>query len=109
MATMLRPSPVNGWIFGVIALLTACTDGGAPEASEPLDNKLLFTLVASPDMAQIAVMNPDGSHQVRLTNGLGFRYGPVASPDGRKIVFARIVSDPSDSDIYLADADGSHL
>ena len=106
---MVRPSLLNGWIFGVIAVLTACTDGGGPEISGPLDNKLLFTSVTSPDTAQIVVMNPDGSGQVRLTNGPGFRYGPVASPDGSKIVFARIVSDPSDSDIYLVDFDGSHL
>ena len=47
------------------------------------------------------LMNADGSGQRRLTSGAPPQWGPVWSPDGRKIAFR------SDSDIYVINADGS--
>jgi len=70
----------------------------------------------------IAVMNTDGSGKTRITNpdagssNPADRYSdsdPRWSPDGTKIVFSRLVYDPSLSEwirgIYSMDADGSNV
>ncbi len=59
----------------------------------------------------IWVMRADGTHQRRLTSD-GFDVEPDFSPDGRRIVFARIIEDlPVDSPeaIYVVNTDGTGL
>jgi len=54
---------------------------------------------------EIYVMNPDGTHQARLTYSTEDDVDPAFSPDGTKIAFA---SSRIDSwDIYVMNADGS--
>src|SRR5262249_52139071 len=73
----------------------------------------------SPDGAKIAfvsdrdgqpelyVMKPDGTEQVRLTNGVGFMAArPAWSPDGVKIAFNCMI-ESGNSDICVVDADGT--
>jgi Tol biopolymer transport system component len=94
------------WIIG----LAACGDGTGPGGPPSLNDKLLFAAGTgtAPDTAQIFVMNPDGSHVRQLTKGPGFRYRPVASPDGRNVAFTSRDGSGHTS-IYMMDADGSHL
>lgn len=55
----------------------------------------------------IYVMNPDGSHQVRLTKNRGDDFSPVWSPTREEILF---VSDRGGTaDLYVIDADGGRL
>jgi TolB protein len=94
------------WIIG----LAACSDGTGSDGPPSLSDKLLFAAGtgSAPDTAQIYVMNPDGSHVLPLTSGPGFRYRPVASPDGRKVAFTSR-DGSGHTTIYVVDADGSHL
>ena len=56
-------------------------------------------------LSEIYVMNADGSGQRRLVRG---GYGPVWSPDGRRIVYVRGQGPPlGKPDIYVMNADGS--
>jgi TolB protein len=61
---------------------------------------------------EIYVINTDGSGLTRLTNSLGDDWGPTWSPDGQKIAFfsfrdAYGTTDPSNSEIYVMNSDGS--
>jgi hypothetical protein len=54
------------------------------------------------------VMNADGSHLTRLTNGPASDCGPSFTPDGRHILFFSDRAHPGgDSDLYVMDPDGS--
>ena len=53
-------------------------------------------------IAEIYVMDADGSNQTRLTNNADFDGNPTWSPDGRRIAFR------SGTEIYVMDADGSN-
>ena len=56
---------------------------------------------------EIYVMDPDGTHQTRLTRHQAEDDNPAWSPDGSKITF---VSDrDGNREIYTMDADGSNL
>jgi eukaryotic-like serine/threonine-protein kinase len=50
------------------------------------DNKIIYASDASGN-ADIWLMNGDGSNQQQLTAGAGRNYAPVASPDGKYVVF----------------------
>src|SRR5215213_4127901 len=65
-----------GILLWMIAYGDSNTGPGLPES---FNNKLLFA-TGTRDTSQIMVMDPDGSHRIRLTSGPGFRHGPVASP-----------------------------
>jgi Tol biopolymer transport system component len=54
------------------------------------------------------VMDADGSHPTRLTNGPASDCGPFFAPDGRHILFSSDRADPGgDSDLYAMHPDGS--
>jgi Tol biopolymer transport system component len=55
---------------------------------------------------ELYVMNADGSDQRRLTHTPAYDVFPAWSPDGTKIVFARIADDEDDYELFLIDADG---
>jgi Tol biopolymer transport system component len=56
------------------------------------------------------VMNPDGSHLTRLTNGPAHDCGPSFTPDGRHILFFSDRAYPGgDSDLYAMNAAGSGI
>lgn len=56
----------------------------------------------------ILAMNPDGSGmQVLTPPSSGQNFGPSWSPDGQKIVFARVNPFPNNADIRVMNADGS--
>src|SRR3954447_16033853 len=55
-------------------------------AVSPDGNKIAFMSDRDGDI-EIYVMDPDGSHQQRLTHSLGRDAHPEWSPDGKKIFF----------------------
>jgi TolB protein len=59
--------------------------------------------------APIALMNPDGSGMNAVTHGKGYYGAPSWSPDGRKIVYSRDSDFGALGNLYVADADGSHV
>jgi Tol biopolymer transport system component len=69
------------------------------------DGKILYASDASGN-ADIWEIEADGTNQKQLTAGAGRNYGPVASPDGRYILFH---SNRSGAwQIWRMNADGSH-
>jgi len=68
----------------------------------PDGKKIAFTL-GGRLVYQLYVMNSDGSGFVKLADISVHKESPSWSPDGKKIIFS------SESDIYLANADGSEL
>ncbi|MDT4955590.1 MAG: eukaryotic-like serine/threonine-protein kinase [Acidobacteriota bacterium] len=69
------------------------------------DSKILYASDASGN-ADIWEIEADGTNQKQLTAGAGRNYGPVASPDGRYILFH---SNRSGAwQIWRMNADGSH-
>jgi Tol biopolymer transport system component len=79
-------------------------DDSTTQTSAPAANgKIAFT--RSLQIAEVQVMNADGSNRINLTNSQGFDGAPAWSPDGSKIAFA---SDRGgNSEIYVMRADGS--
>ncbi|HKA25757.1 MAG TPA: hypothetical protein VKD88_00165 [Gaiellaceae bacterium] len=59
--------------------------------------------------APIAVMKPDGSGMLAVTHGKGYYGSPAWSPNGRQIVFSRGPELGAIGNLYIADADGSHV
>jgi Tol biopolymer transport system component len=56
--------------------------------------------------AEIYIMNPNGSEQIALANGITPKYNPAWSPDGTKIAFA--ANDDNSASLYIMNADGSN-
>jgi Tol biopolymer transport system component len=62
--------------------------------------------VADPFINDVFTMDADGSHQVKLTDSVGFSGEPAWSPDGRLIVFSADRG-IARQEIYVMDADGT--
>lgn len=76
-------------------------------AQAPQTPKIVFSLIDGDANAEIYLMNPDGTEQVRLTHNKAFDVSPVWSPTGEQILFT---SDRDGvRDLYLMDADGKNV
>ena len=56
---------------------------------------------------ELYVMNGDGSGQRRLTRTSAYETSPAFSPDGTRIVFARISGENDDYELYVMNVDGT--
>jgi Tol biopolymer transport system component len=99
----------------------ACAgSGGAdPQQEDPSDvsngkiafartNASLSALNSGVYTSRIYVIDEDGTNETRLTDNPLGAGGPVWSPDGEQIAFARRREDPNPTDIYVMDADGTN-
>lgn len=102
------------------------TPGYDAEATVGRDGRIVFTSVRDGDM-EIFTMHEDGSDVARVTRREGPDGGPFFSPDGKRIVFRgrslapgpelddykALLRDglwrPTSLEIFVVDADGSHL
>jgi TolB protein len=80
-------------------------------APNTLRNVIVFAAGQPNARTQLAIMNPDGSGRQLITNDPGHEYGfPAISPDGRRIVASRFVSNGgilTSEGLFLMNADGS--
>ena len=56
---------------------------------------------------EVYVMNADGSAQRRLTGTTAYEAFPAWSPDGSRVVFARIRDEEDDYELFAINADGT--
>ena len=70
------------------------------------DTRITFTAKRDNNY-DIYVMNADGSDLKRLTHDPVVEWAPSWSPDGKEIIFQRVISGENDSEIYIMNADGS--
>ena len=116
-------SDLNG---NIIKQLTNTPGYDAEATVSPKGDKIVFTSMRSGDL-EIYTMNLDGSNVKQLTHDLGYDGGAFFSPDGKKIIFrasrpktpaeikeykdllAEGLVQPTEMDLYMCNADGSHL
>lgn len=96
-----------------IILVVAATGAGPAEATSPgLNGRIAFNRFEA-DHWQVWVANADLSDDVQITQGGFDAFGPVWSPDRRRIAFDSNRSDPDPSDeiavndVYTMRSDGS--
>ena len=78
-----------------------------PVSAKPPETAKVVFASSRDGNREIYLMNPDGTHQVNITNHLAEDVYPVWSPTGEQILF---VSDRDGvRDLYLMDADGGNV
>ncbi len=88
--------------------LTSAGSVSSPSWS-PDGSRIAYQVTIGDVVAQIYVMDADGSNPVDLTGGQGVFFAPSWSPDGTKIVFHTARHDNAfDSQIWVMDADGTN-
>jgi TolB protein len=88
---------------------------GLSQSEFVLESTIAFTSTRDNAIAEIYLMNPDGTNLRRLTETVNPTDGnifPVLSPDGKKIVFDsnrnRVVGEPGNtSDLFVMNTDGA--
>ena len=103
----------------IVAMATGVVAAAPAEATFPDRNgRIVFVQrdVAA-TYAEIVSMTPDGTRFRNLTNHPALDVAPSYSPDGRRIAFSSLRSQPPGSgddrilysELYVMDADGSHV
>ena len=108
----------------IVAQLTEEPGYDAEATVSPKGDKIIFTSTRSGDL-ELYTMNIDGSEVMQITDELGYDGGAFFSPDGSKIVWrasrpetpeaqkeykdllAQGLVEPTDMELYVANADGS--
>ena len=91
-----------------IGFTLLCLSVCSISAQAPTRAKIVFTTTHHGN-AEIYIMNPDGSDQVRLTNHPGDDFDPTWSPTGEHIAFVSERDHAGLYDIYLMDANGRNI
>lgn len=77
------------WLIATALLVSACGEGTTgPDPNPALDPLIAFTYAPAGDVAQIAVMSPDGTGLRVLTEGEFDNHAPWWSTDGATLGFA---------------------
>lgn len=110
----------------IVKQLTSEPGYDAEATISPKGDKIIFTSMRNGDL-DLYTMNIDGTDVKQITNTLGYDGGAWFSPDGKKIVWrasrpktAEEIKDykdllaqglvmPTDMEVFVADADGSHV
>ncbi len=112
---------VNGSGLRQLTPVGMLVDQGFGGSWSPSGNSILFVARTDPNHRRaIWIVNSDGSglHQLPIAPSCGGLFSdpksvscfdPGWSPDGSKIVFARLTADGTQSNIYTVNADGSGL
>jgi TolB protein len=108
----------------IVSQLTDFEGYDAEATVSPNGDRIIFTSLRSGDL-ELYTMNLDGSDIVQITDELGYDGGAFFSPDGSKIIWrasrpqteeeqteykdllARGLVEPTDMELYVANADGS--
>ncbi len=108
----------------IVAQLTDESGYDAEATVSPNGDKIIFTSTRSGDL-ELYTMNIDGTGVTQLTDELGYDGGAFFSPDGSKIIWrasrpetpeaqaeykdllSRGLVEPTDMELYVANADGS--
>lgn len=94
-------------LLSALSLIFFCSSVCSILAQIPQTPKIVFSLIDNKQNAEIYLMNPDGTEQVRLTHNKAFDVSPAWAPTGEQILFA---SDRDGArDLYLMDADGKNV
>ena len=103
-----RPtSRLRAPLLGALAALLCGACGGGDSATQPpaLRDRIVFYR-SDDGPAQVYAIDPDGSHELRVTTSQANDAFPMLSPDGRRIAFG---SDRGGAyDIWIMNADGSN-
>jgi TolB protein len=85
------------------------TNNAAQDAwpSWTADGQQLIFMSTRDSYPQLYRMNADGSNVARLLTSESADSGPVVSPDGKRIAYVAQVFGTNDSDIFVANIDGS--
>jgi Tol biopolymer transport system component len=110
----------------ITARLTDSPGYDAEATVSPDGQKIVFTSTRSGDL-ELWTMNPDGSDLRQITSDLGYDGGAFFSPDSKKLVWRASrpqtpeaqkeykdlleqgLVEPTDLEIFIADADGSNV
>ena len=93
-------------LIWMLILPLMCSNVSSVWAKAPETAKIVFMSYRDGN-AEIYLMNPDGTQQLKITNHRSDDYFPVWSPTGEQILF---VSDRDGMrDLYLMDADGGNV
>ena len=82
------------------SLLGGCTGGSG-------SGKIVFEAYRGSELADIVLINPDGTGKKTLVSGLQWNGTPALSPDGKRVAFA--TERDGTAEIYAIDVDGSNL
>jgi Tol biopolymer transport system component len=87
--------------------------GGHPDTDEGKAKfkALLAKGLVRPDQLEIRLMDADGRNRTQVTKNGKANFGPCFTPDGKRILFASNLDDPSGRsfDLYLVNLDGTGL
>ena len=109
----IQQTRLRGWAIGVaVVALAATAISGTPASAGayPGDNgRITYTESVPGTKDQIWSMLPNNpASKIQMTSNNSDNYQSSWSPDGSQVVYMRGTPDPTRSDIYIANADGSN-
>lgn len=92
-------------LLGLLVAVASSLLGGCAPKSGP--GKIVFEAHQEGEVADVVLINPDGSGRKTLVQGSEWNGTPALSPDGTRVAFA--TERDGNPEIYVIHADGSNL